>query len=139
MCQLVCVLCGCGVCVCVLCCVWLLVVWVVVLVGVLSHSFLLLMACFFTVAGCYSLLLNKLFQLCLKKKKLAKNTQIKKVVVFSDSKLALRACVSQKRPLTNIAVTIALREVFARATKFFFFLNTSEKVYSSTKINTRHR
>src|SRR5688500_16991121 len=60
----VCRLCGCGVCVCVLCCVWLLVVCVLCWRSFGMNAMFL--------HRCRLLLLslrNKLFQLCLKKKK----------------------------------------------------------------------
>ena len=49
----------------------------------------------------------------------ASNTHLKKAVVFCDSKLALRAATSRKKPLTNCSITRALRVVFQTVSKHF--------------------
>ena len=45
------------------------------------------------------------------------NTKLQHAVVFCDSKLALRSATSRKKPLTNCAITSALRVVFQKVSK----------------------
>ena len=47
------------------------------------------------------------------------NTHLKKAVVFCDSKLALRAASSRRKPITNCSITRALRVAFQTVSKCF--------------------